>query len=295
MKRLIALLCFFTLITASTAWSHALWLNLNESFEHPPGHALTSIGWGHAVPMDDFLASENASILLEKYALIDPDGKVESLGVPVVKRGELSKTKSGLVTEAGDLGLRKISLTDKSKKGTHTVIVESKANYFTGYIDKKGKMKMSPKPMDQIKDAKKFTFSTRFKACAKSYMTVDTPSAPPASGFDLEITPITDMTNIKKGDLVEFEVTLNGEKLTCDMKGMNYLFAESNTYGSPDKFKLCSYIVDGKAQVRIPTTGQWMFNVLVKKNVTKDNSLKDLYGKCNSIYYGTTITANVKP
>lgn len=296
MKKTLFRITFF-LVTAfaSCAWSHSMWVNLNESFTHHPGHAIASLGWGHTVPMDDLLSSESGSVNIEKYQLIDPDSQRADLGLPVIKKGKETKTSSGMILESGDLGIRRIGLTDKSKKGTYQVIAESKATYFTGYVDKNGKMQMTTKPMDKIKGAKKFNFSTRYKAVAKSYMTIGDWTKPKASGFDLEITPLSDLSSIKKDDLAKFEVTLNGKKLTCDMKGMNYLFATSNTYGGPDKFNLCSHIIDGKAQVRMPSAGQWVFSVIIKKEVKKDNELKDLYGKCNSIFYGSTISVNVAP
>ena len=295
MKKFTCLVLFFVLMCTGTGWSHSLWVNLYESFAHPPGHALVALGWGHSVPLDDFLGSEAGSIHIEKYQLIDPSNKISSLGLPEIKKEAETKTESGMITESGDLGLRKISLTEKTQKGTYQVTAESKATYFTGYLDKKGKMKMTTKPMDKIKDAKEIKFSTRYKAVGKAYMTIGEWTTPEDPGFDLEITPVSKMNNLKKGDLVKFEVKLNGQKLTCDMKGMNFLFASSNTFGGPDKFELCSKIMNGKAQVRIPTSGEWCFSVLVKKNVTKDNELKDLYGKCNSIFYGSTLTAVVKP
>ena len=297
MKRIVlsGISAFIMLFTTSSAMSHSLWINLYESFSHPPGHALSCLGWGHAVPMDDFMTSQAGAVEIETYDLIAPDGSRSSLGIPDIKKEKQKTTDSGMTIEGGELGLRKIGLTGLSKKGTYQVTASSKATYFTGYIDKNGKMKMATKPMDEIKDAKSFKFSTRYKADAKSYMTIGEWTAPKASGSAIEITPLSDLSKLKKGDLAEFEVTLNGTKLNCDMHGMNYLFATSNTYRGPDKFSLCSYIMDGKAQIRIPTAGQWVINVLVKKEVKKDNELKDLYGKCESIYYGSSVSINVTP
>jgi len=255
MKRIVfSSICVFTLLfAASSAMSHSLWINLYESFAHPPGHALSCLGWGHAVPMDDFMTSQAGAVKIETYDLIAPDGTRSSLGLPDIKKEKQTKTDSGMTIEGGELGLRKIGLTELSKKGTYQVAASSKATYFTGYIDKKGKMKMATKPMDEIKDAKSFKFSTRYKADAKSYMTIGEWTEPQPSGSPIEITPLSDLSKLKKGDIAQFEVTLNGTKLNCDMHGMNYLFATSNTYGGPDKFSLCSYIMDGKAQIRIPT------------------------------------------
>jgi uncharacterized GH25 family protein len=58
---------------SSQAMAHTLWINLYESFAHPPGHAMVSLGWGHVVPMDDLLVSEAGPLQLATYELVDPD------------------------------------------------------------------------------------------------------------------------------------------------------------------------------------------------------------------------------
>ena len=49
-----------SIIFSTQAMAHTLWINLYESFAHPPGHAIVSLGWGHTVPMDDLLNSKTA-------------------------------------------------------------------------------------------------------------------------------------------------------------------------------------------------------------------------------------------
>lgn len=295
-KKLISSLLFFTIIGISTsAVAHSLWVNLNESFDHPPGHAITSLGWGHSVPLDDFLASASGNVNIVRYDLVSPDNKISKIPLPVIKKEKILTAKSGMKIQAGDLGIRKISLTKKTEPGTWEVIVESGATYFTQYIDKKGKVKMATKPMDDIKGAKKFNFSCRYKATAKSFMGIEKWTTPKPAGHELELMPTCDLSNVHAGDMISFEATLKGKKLTCDMDGMNYLMATSNTYGGPDKFMLCSHLFDGKAQMRVPTAGQWVVSVMVRKEVKPDNELKELVKKCQIVYYGATISLSVKP
>jgi uncharacterized GH25 family protein len=291
-------LCF-TMIAAlaitTSAFSHSLWVNINESFAHPPGHVISSLGWGHAVPMDDFLMSDAGAVTIEKYILVGPDNSKTAMALPVIQKEKIITSKTGMNIVPGDLGLRKISLTEKTKTGTYQVIAESKATFFTGYVDKNGKTKMTTKPMDEIKGAKKFNFSTRYKAVAKSYMAIKKWTQPTPAGHELELMPTCDLSDVHAGDLVSFEASLNGKKLNCGMDGMYYLMGTSNTYGGPDGFSLCAYIMDGKAQVRIPTAGEWVVSVMVKKEVTPRNELKDLVGKCTTVYYGASVSMTATP
>jgi len=294
-KPLLFALTAAVLFCAAHAQAHSLWINVNESFAHPPGHVMTSLGWGHAVPLDDFLMSEAGAVAIEKYSLVAPDGSATPIPLPVIKKETATQSKAGLTIVPGDLGLRKISLTDKSVPGTYQVLAESRATYFTGYVNAKGKNKMTAKAMDEIRGAKSFNFSTRYKATAKSYFGVKKWTKPSPAGFDLEIMPETDLSNVKAGDLVKFTITLKGQPLTCDMKGMNYLHMTSNTFGGPDSYMLTAYIMGGKAQIRVPTTGQWVASVMVEKKVTPDNELKDLVKKCESVYYGATVGFTARP
>ncbi len=282
-------------IIASQAAAHSLWVNVHESFTHPPGHVLTSLGWGHQVPMDDFLMSEAGAVNIERYDLVGPDGSATPMALPVVKKEEITTSKTGMTIQPGDLGLRKVALTEETKSGTYAVTAESKATFFTGYVDAKGKHQMTTKPMDEIKGAKSFDFSTRYKAVGTSYFGIKEWTKPVALGHDLALIPETDLSQVKAGDIVQFTVTLKGEPVTSDMHGVNYLHMTSNTFGGPDKYMLAAYILDGKAQIRIPTTGEWVASVTVKKDVRPDNELKHLAKKCQNIYYGATVSFNTRP
>ena len=279
----------------SPAMAHTLWINLYESYAHPPGHAMVSLGWGHAVPMDDLLASKAGSLQLATFDLIDPDQRRTALPMPTLKMEDVIKTSGGMTAQCGDLGIRKLSLTDKTKPGTYQVVVTSKENFFTKYLDKKGKMKMAVKPLDEVKDARKVLFSVKYKSFAKAFLAVKKWTDPKPLGFDLEIMPMTDLSNIHVGDVVPFEITFMGKPFSCGPSGIEYITATSNSFGGPDNFFLAAYIMNGKAQFRMPTAGQWVVNVYVKQDVTPENDLKELVGKCTTVYYAGTISFNVKP
>ncbi len=284
-----------SIVFSSPAMAHTLWINLYESFAHPPGHAMVSLGWGHTVPMDDFLASKAGALQLATYELIDPALNRTALPMPVLEMEDAIKTSSGMTAQCGDLGIRKLGLTDKTKPGTYQVVVTSKDNFFTKYVDKKGKQKMVMKPLDEVKDAHKVLFSIKYKSFAKTFMAVKKWTDPKPLGFDLEIMPMTDLSNVRVGDVVPFEIIFMGKPFSSGPHGIEYMTATSNTFGGPDNFSLYSYLINGKAQFRMPSAGQWVANVYVRQGVTLDGKLKELVGKCTTVYYAGTISFNVKP
>ena len=279
----------------SPAMAHTLWINLYESFAHPPGHAMVSLGWGHAVPMDDLLVSEAGSVQLATFDLIDPELNRTALPMPVLKMEDVIKTSSGMTAQCGDLGIRKLGLTDKTEPGTYQVAVTSKENYFTMYLDKKGKQKMVTKPLNEVKGVGKILTSIKYKSFARAFLTVKKWSDPKPLGFDLEIMPITDLSNVHVGDVVPFQISFMGKPFSCGANSVEYITATSNSFGGPDGFFLAAYIMNGKAQFRMPAAGQWVANVYVRQEVTPESDLKELVGKCTTVYYASTISFNVKP
>ena len=284
-----------SIIFSTQAMAHTLWVNLYESFAHPPGHAMVSFGWGHVVPMDDLLVSEAGPLQLATYELVDPDLNRTAFPMPETKMEDVIETGSGMTAQCGDMGIRKLSLTDKTKPGTYQVAVTSKDNFFTMYLDKKGKQKMVTKPLDQVKGVGKILTSIKYKSFAKAFFAVKKWTDPKPLGFDLEIMPMTDLSKVHVGDVVPFQITFMGKPFSCGPGGIEYITATSNSFGGPDGFFLSAYIMNGKAQFRMPSAGQWVVNVYVKQDVTSESDLKELVGKCTTVYYAGTISFNVKP
>jgi len=297
MKRasLTFILCVLLVAFSSPAIAHTLWINLYESFAHPPGHAMVSLGWGHTVPMDDLLVSKAGSIQLSTFDLVDPDQGRTALPMPVLNMEDVIKTSGGMTAQCGDMGIRKLSLTDKTKPGTYQVVAASKESYFTMYLDKKGKQKMGMKPLDEVRGAHKVLFSVKYKSFAKAFFAVKNWTDPKPLGFDLEIMPMTDLSNVHVGDVVPFQISLMGKPFSMGADTIEYMTAHSNSFGGPDNFFLAAYIMNGKAQFRMPAAGQWVVNVYVRQDVTPESDLKDLVGKCTTVYYAGTISFNVKP
>ncbi|MGD9124945.1 MAG: DUF4198 domain-containing protein [Desulfarculaceae bacterium] len=294
MKKIILLLMAAFLSMPSLARAHSVWINSFESHAHKPPHAMVSLGWGHALPMDDILTSPNGSIAIERFELLDPALKKTDLIKPVYKVSKPSKTTGNFDLYAGDLGVQKIAFKKAGVQGVYQLTAVSRATFYTHYIDKNGKKRLKLQPMDKIKDSAKVLMAVKYQAFAKSYITVGKWSAPKPLGHGLEIIPRTDLSNVRIGDLVEVDVLLYGKPVTFSPKTINYITAHSSSFGQNDGFSLFSYLINGKAQFRVQSSGQWLINVTTKGDVTKEGPLKDLYGKANQVFHGASLTFNVK-
>ncbi len=292
-KGLAVTIMLVCLAVASPAAAHMLWVNLYESYAHPPGHAIASIGWGHVLPMDDIAKATG----LKSYSLVAPDSKVTPLTLPKETKKESQKTKAnGMLIAGGDVGARKITLTEESQPGTYQVALVGKDNFYTIFIDKSGKKRWLPKSMDQVKEAKKVLGAMFYKGYAKSYFKVKKWSQPRPLGHDLEIMPLTDLSNVRVGEKVDFKITFMGKPITTSPeKSIEYITATSNTFGGPDKFTLAAMIFGGKGGFRMPSAGQWVVNVYYRQDVKGNPDLKHLAKKCHTVMRAATISFNVKP
>jgi len=295
MKQIIAILALcLGLMFPGAAFAHTLWVNVYESFSHKPGHIISSLGWGHVVPMDDVFEHFD----LASYFLVDPEMSQVDFPLPApikILDGE-SEVQKSLRIVGGDTGVHKMSLKDDAKKGTYQVAAVSRDNFYSTYIDMKGRHKWKHTTMDKVHDAKKVIRGMKFTTYAKSFFTIDQWTQPSALGFDLEILPLTDLSRLRAGEMVEFDVKLLGRSLnTVPDRNFEYMTLTSNTFGGPDGFTLATLIFNGKASFRIPTAGQWVANIYTRQAVTPDGPLKALVGKCTNVLYAATVSFNVKP
>jgi len=293
MKKIFLLLILLVLMTSPVS-AHMLWINSFESFAHPPGHTTVSLGWGHALPIDDITNSVGARVHVENFSLIKPDGKEIALKKPGTELARPFISNDDIDLFAADIACQKIALKKGTQRGVYLIAANSKKGFGTKYIDTKGRTRLALKPKNEIDDIQKIIFSVQYQAFAKSYLTVGQWSMPKPLGHGLEITPLTDLAKVRVGDLVEFDVRFHGKPLSKGPNGIEYITAFSSSFGLSDKFALFSYISKGKAQFRIQSAGQWLVNVFHNEPVTEDGPLKEFWGKATSVNYGATLTFNVK-
>ena len=272
------------------AHAHSVWINSFESRAHHATHTMLSIGWGHSLPMDDILTSPTGRIAIQSFELIEPDLTKTDLLKPGFKVSEPDLTRKNFELFAADLATQKVAFKQDSQPGVYQFSAASVPTYYTKYIDKNGKTRLKLKPVDQVEDAQKVLMSIKYQAFAKTCITLGKWSRPEPLGHGIEIIPFTDMSELKKGDLVEVEVRFFNKPLSVSAQGMEFITAHSAGFGQSDGFSLFSYLIDGKAQFRVQCPGQWMINVYHKQDVTRDGPLKDLFGKAQCVYHAATLT-----
>jgi len=293
--KLIKNITLTTILSTSSLWAHALWVNSFESFHHKPGHTTVGLGWGHTMPIDDTFNSQSGKTTVEEFSITNPNGEKIALRVPSSKEEQAQKEIKSFDVYNSDIGLQKIALKKDSPKGVYKIHAKSKATFYTSFIDKKDRNRFKLKSIDKLKDVKKVLLSAKFQAFANSYLTLgDKWETPKATNQGLEIIPKTDLSNLKVGDMVEFEVLFYGKPLNSEIKEAAYITATSSSFGQGDGFSLYSKIKKGKAQFRVQSKGQWKVQCESKEKVTKDGKHKALYGKTNILMNASTLTFNVK-
>lgn len=290
----IALVFTISMLWTTAVHAHSLWINCFESHAHKPPHAMVSLGWGHVLPMDDILNSPNGRVAIERFELFDPAMGKTDLIKPPFDMAQAKSSNDNFDVFPADMAAQKIALKGESQPGVYQLSAVSTPSFYTQYIDKKGKIRLKMKSRDQIADIDKVLMSVKYQAFAKSYLTLGKWNDPKPLEHGLEIIPRTDLSNLHVGDLVEVDVLFYGEPLTVSAKSMEYITAASNSFGQPDGFALFSYIMEGKAQFRVQSAGQWVISVSHKDDVTEDGPLKDLYGKASQVYHGASLTFTVK-
>ncbi|WP_418186495.1 DUF4198 domain-containing protein [Aliarcobacter lanthieri] len=296
MKSLRKLLFVSTILSLSliNLNAHSFWVNSFESFSHKPGHIIVGLAWGHSMPIDDILNSQNGRVIVDEFTITSPNGEIINLDIPSSEPKDASKKSKNFDVFSADMGFQKIALKENSQKGVYKIEAKSEATFYTQYIDKKGNTRLKLTTLDKIDDIKKVLMSVKFEAFAKSYLTIDKWEEQKATNKGLEIIPKTDLSNIKVGDLVEFEVLFEGKPLSVSASSIDFITANSNSFGQNDGFFLMSYIENGKAQFRVQSAGQWRVLCNHKDTVTKDGVLKDLFGKVEYVFNGASLTFNVK-
>ena len=284
-----------TILRLSGLSAHTLWVNSFESFAHKPGHTTVSLGWGHDLPVDDILNSTVARIGVQEFYITSPNGEKRDLEIPKSKLEEASIKDKNFDIYKAEIGLQKIALKKHSQKGVYKIYAKSKPTFYTSYIDNKDRQRLKLKSKDQLKNIKKVLLSVKYQAFANSYLTLgDKWEKPKATNEGLEIIPKSDLSKLKIGDLVEFEVLFYGKPLSAGPQKDAYITASSSSFGQSDGFSLHSKIKKGKARFRVQSAGQWKVECKYKQKITKDGKHKDLYGKTNTLINASALTFNVK-
>ena len=266
---------------------------MHKSLENPPWYYFVSLGYGHVLPHDDFVDS---ALTLESYDLLSPSMKRTSLRPPEGIVEELEAIR-GATVSIGDVAPRKISFNAEAEKGVHQVVVSPKEEFFSLW-EEDGEVQTASLPLNELADKEVLT-SAKYQAFAKALLPHETWTQPSGLGHALEIIPLTDLSDFHVNDWVTFQVNFMGKPFSCTQESMEFLLASSNTFGGEgggelEGFFLSSYIVNGRSRIKMPTAGAWLINVFSHQDVSPDNELKKLSESCRKVYYGSSVTFNVK-
>ncbi|MFV9644698.1 MAG: DUF4198 domain-containing protein, partial [Desulfobacterales bacterium] len=126
MKKIGVFLIVALFSMVSLAQAHSVWINSFESHAHTPPHTMVSLGWGHALPMDDILSSPNGRIAIERFELFDPALKKTDLLKPEFKLSKPDLSTDNFDLFAADLAAQKVALKKDSAKGVYQFSAVSK-------------------------------------------------------------------------------------------------------------------------------------------------------------------------
>jgi len=282
----ILIFCLF----CTQGWAHTFRVNAFSAEKHHLPHAMVSLGWGHNLPVCDILNSPNGRVLVERFEVFDPSLKRVALRIPPHMTSEPDTSTSNIDVFDADLAMHKISLKEASEKGTYQVSAATKPTYYVIFKDKKGRKRIKMKPMDEVTGISEVLIAARYQAFAKAYFTNGPWNPPKALGHRLEIIPLTDLTQLKTGDLVAVKVLYDGQPLNHSPKSKEFITAKSNGFGQHEGFALFSKIKKGRAAFRVQRPGQWIIDVSHSDVIKPDGPLKEFAGKARQLYHAASLT-----
>ena len=284
------------------AHAHQFWINLDESKAHQPGHVMISLGYGHKLPMDDFLGSTKGVVELVSYSLYDPEHKPCNIPFknPTIDDAKHVNSLSGAFIRTGDSFNRKIDFSADMKPGTWQIAAGQQWEFVTAYKNKKGRLFIKRKPLNEIEGAKTVLFSMAARMWAKAFFTVGKSwTKPKPVGHLIEIVPTVDMSNVKAGDVVSFQVLYNGKPLKRFYRGdvphWPYFCAFGTNFGGGDEgYQISGSLNNGRGKFRIPSSGQWIVYSYLYLPINK-KQMPELIGKAKYQYISGSICFNVSP
>ncbi len=290
-----------SLLLASTGFAHQFWVNAHQVNMPPHGHAMISLSFGHKPPLDEYLANERGFMELKSYELYNPD----NTAVPIVYKKQEKVEPQSLPGAAGakimesQLFDRMLTFSPDMKKGTWQVAAEQEWDIATGYLDENNKFQYAKKGFNEIKGAKEILFSMAAKFSGKAFFTVgDKWTQPKPVGHLLEIVPTSDLSNLKAGDTITFQLLYKGKPMKKFYHGdipvwPHFSAYSSNFGGETEGFHLAGYFNNGDGRLRIPEAGQWILYSDIYLPIDKKED-PELYGKAKYRFISGSMSFHVK-
>ena len=257
-----------------------------------------NIGWGHTLPMDDFLQGD----MISGYEVFDPDMRAvkfkvdknanEGLEDKIYTQKPDASFPSATIFQ-GDSFAKKLYFDAGAKSGVYQFAASTYGVQFAIWDDEKGRQKWGRKYLDELKNAKNIKLCWNFKSYAKAFVTKGEWSQPLAIGHELEFIPLGDLSKLKVGDEVEFKVLFRGEPLhsVSEKGGLPDTISAFNEYLG-DAF-IGAYVIRGNVKFKLVKPGRWLLTLGVVRPVDKDTA-PELIGKAINVGYQATATFFVR-
>lgn len=244
--------CIFTglltLLSAANVQAHSLYVQGTRYHVDKGKASPFFFCYGHHIPVDDAVRRKKLNFV----KVYRPDGS----DYEVALRDEKSLHSY---------------LVDYEIEGTYAIGAETTPGYFTKWLDKKGKVRHSIKPMSAIaKRASKVETSTLSRQWTKTYVECvkSTMPFPSFIGLPLEIVPEKNVSQLKKGEIATFQIYYQGKPYT----GEGYWDATYTGYSTEaEDFAIQrTHITDGMIKMTVPNTGRWFLRFFFKIDAPKE-------------------------
>ena len=239
--------------------AHNFFVNAQQMTHGSPQSAVVSIGWGHALPFDDFFEADS----LGSYSIYDPslkryDFAFDKEANKNIEQISYSKKADDKFSSAaiidGDSFTKKLKFNDKSLQGTYQISAATSIVQFSMYKDEKGRQKWGRLYLDEIKNAKEISLSLNYQSFAKAFIAIGKWEQPHPIGHDVEFIPLSDLSSLKVGDEVKFKVLFMGEPYAETVDGMP---AEIRAYSEfEDSGFIGAFISNGEVKFRVIKPGR---------------------------------------
>lgn len=182
-----------TLIATANVSAHSLSIQLNHTSFEPGRKATAFLSWGHSLPVDELIDGKD----IGSFEVATPSGS----------RAPLKLDERSL--QANELKLE--------EQGLYQFVAERKTQVYTVVSDGEGKHNYlrTTKREAKLVEGQKVLTSMRSRMYAKAIAIVgEAPeAAAPVQGHELEIVPLSKVSEFKSGEALRFRVLFQGKPL----------------------------------------------------------------------------------
>ncbi|WP_415718529.1 DUF4198 domain-containing protein [Maridesulfovibrio sp.] len=249
LKKLISLFMSLMILLPAAASAHSLYIQAGRYHVSEGKKSPMFFCYGHHIPVDDAVRMKK----LNHVSVQQPDGKTYK-----IKLRDEKSLHSYVI--------------NYDMPGTYVLTAATNPGHFTTWMDKKDRKHHSIKPMSAVANrASKIVSSLRSSQWTKTYVVCENPSAvfPAVVGMPMELVPAKDVSMLKKGDVLEMQVYMDGKPYHGD----GYWDATYNGFSTQaeDMYIPRQQIVDGKIKLPIDVTGRWFVRFFTKKKPIKES------------------------